>query len=106
MAHVAGDKSWLDKMGAELVTVQNSSFTCRGMKGSSGGSMIDYIIISEIFIPLVVHVLAAMDAPWGPHFGISRKMFSNPDDILVRVLVKPALPNNYIELLKLKPKAK
>ena len=68
--------------------------------------MIDYIIISKRLIPLVVHVLAVMDAPWGPHFGFSLTDFSNPDDILVRVLVKPALPNNYIELLKPKPKAK
>ena len=64
-AHMAGDTSCLDKMGAELVTLQNSSFTCRGKKGSSGGSMIDYIIISRSVVPLVVHVLAVMDAPWG-----------------------------------------
>ena len=62
---MAGDKSWLDKMDAELVTVQNSEFTCRGKKGNSGGSMIDYFIISKSLIPLVLQVLAVMDAPWG-----------------------------------------
>ena len=68
--------------------------------------MIDYIIISKSLIPLVRSCVAVMDAPWGPHFGISLKLFGNPDDILVRVLVSPTLPNNYIELLKPNAKAK
>ena len=68
--------------------------------------MIDYIMISKNLIPLLVHVMAVMDAPWGPHSGISLKMFSNPDDMLVRVLVKPALSKNFIELLKPKPVVK
>ena len=68
--------------------------------------MIDYIIISKSLIPLVRSCVVVMDAPWGPHFGISLKLFGNLDDILVRVLVAPTLPKNYIELLKPKAKAK
>ena len=42
-----GDKTWLDFMDAELITVSNSDFNCRGKLGETGGSMIDYFIISE-----------------------------------------------------------
>ena len=45
--------TWLDKMNAEIIVVQNSSFTCRSGKGAEGGSMIDYIIMSKPLLALV-----------------------------------------------------
>ena len=36
-----GEKTWLEHMDAEIVTVSNSKFTCRGKQGQEGGSNID-----------------------------------------------------------------
>ena len=52
----------------------------------------------------MVYLGAVFDAPWGPHFGLSITVHGNPDDILLRVLVKPTLPHNCLGLLKQKPK--
>ena len=48
-----GKRTWLDVMNAEIVTVSNSSFTCRGKLGTEGGSNIDYFIMSKQMVPLV-----------------------------------------------------
>ena len=68
--------------------------------------MIGYFIISKSFIPLVVYLGAVMDAPWGPHFGITLKVNSNPDDILLRVLGQPSMPRIFMDMLKTKPMVK
>ena len=100
------DTSWLDRMQAEIVVVTNSSFTCMAGKDAKGGSMIDYFIIPKPLLPLTKTILAIMDAPWGPHFGIELVLNATPSEILLRVLVKPSLPPNVLELLNTEVKAK
>ena len=84
--------TWLDKMKAEIVTVTNSSFTCMAGKGAKGGTLIDYFIISKALLPLIKWILAVMDAPWSPHFGLELGLNAKPSEILLRILVKPAMP--------------
>ena len=62
---MVGDQTWLDSMNAELLTVGNSTFTCRGKLGETGGSNIDYFIISKKLVPLVRLLVAVFDVPWG-----------------------------------------
>ena len=64
--------------------------------------MIDYFIVSKRLIPLIMAVVAVMDAPWGPHFGLSLKLLAIPKEILLRLLVHPALPANVAEVFKTK----
>ena len=63
---MAGDRTWLDNMNAEISTDINSSFTCRGKQGDTGGSNMDYFIISKCLVPLVKYCGAVFDAPLGP----------------------------------------
>ena len=97
---------WLDKMAAEIVTIRNGTFTCRSGLGTEGGSMIDYFIVSKSLIPLITTVVAVMDAPWGPHFGLSMKLLAIPQEILLSIFVQPALPSNRVEVFKAKPPQK
>ena len=80
-----GDKNWLDFMNAEILTVGNSNFTCRGKEGTTGGSMIDYFIISKNLVPLVRQLVAVFDVPWGPHFGLSLTLNARPSEVLQRI---------------------
>ena len=95
-----GDKNWLDFMNAEILTVGNSNFTCRGKEGATGGSMIDYFIISKNLVPLVRQLVAVFDVPWGPHFGLSLTLNARPSEVWQIILIKPTLPANVIEMQK------
>ena len=95
-----GDKNWLDFMNAEILTVGNSTFTCRGKEGAIGGSMIDYFIMSKNLVPLVRQLVAVFDVPWGPHFGLSLTLHARPSEVWQRILIKPTLPINAIEMQK------
>ena len=53
---MVGEETWMDRMGVEIITVQNSEFTCRGKQGSIGGSNIDYFVISKCLVALVVYL--------------------------------------------------
>ena len=48
-----GTKTWLEYMNAELIHVTNSKITCKGGDGPDGGNMIDYVILSNCFIPFL-----------------------------------------------------
>ena len=43
-----GDKFFLDHLQAEVIVITNNGFTCRGKIDGSGGSMIDFFVISKI----------------------------------------------------------
>ena len=103
---LVGDKTWFDFMGAELITVSNSTFTCRGKLGEAGGSMIDYFIISQTMVPLVRLLCAVFDTPWGPHFGLMLTLNARPGEVFQRILVKPTLPKGAIEMQKPQPMKK
>ena len=96
-----GEKTWLEHMDAEIVTVSNSKFTCRGKQGQEGGSNIDYFIISRKLMPLVRLCEAVFESPWGPHFGL--KLHAKPSEVLLRILIQPNLPKEVLEMQK--PKA-
>ena len=104
--HKVGKETWLDKMNAEIITVRNSKFTCRAGLNKEGGSMIDYIVISKPLLALVRYLGAVMDAPWSPHFGLTLTLYAKPSEILIRILVKPTLPENTMSILKQKEKEK
>ena len=92
------DKAWLDFMNAELITVSNSDFTCRGKLGETGGSMIDYFIISKKLVPLVRLLVAVFDVPWGPHFGLTLTLYAKPSEVWQRILIQPSMPKGVIEM--------
>ena len=46
-SRMAGDQTWLDKHDAEIITVENSKFTCKGKSCTEGGNNIDDFIISK-----------------------------------------------------------
>ena len=99
-------ETWLDKMNAEIVVVQNSKFACCAGNGAEGGSMIDYFIMTKPLAALIRFVGAIMDAPWGPHFGLTLTMFGKPSEVMLHMFVKPALPDNFLEVMKPKAVAK
>ena len=59
-------KTWLDKMGAEIIKVANSSFTCRAGDAQGGGSMIDYFIVSKGFGPAYQKMCGHLRCSLGP----------------------------------------
>ena len=65
-----GEKLFLDHIDAEILEVSNSLFTCRGKAGTTGGSMIDYFIISRSLLGMVLSVLADFSSEWSLHYGI------------------------------------
>ena len=68
--------------------------------------MIDDVIISKALLHLVVRLSAVMDAPWGPHFGLSLTFNAKPNDVSIRVLVQPTLPSNVVAMIDPKFKGK
>ena len=68
--------------------------------------MIDYFIISRKLVPLVNLLSAVFDTPWGPHFGIMLTLNARPGEVFQRVLVKPSLPREAIEMQKPQPMKK
>ena len=103
---MVGKQTWLEFMNAELITVQNSAFTCRGQQGTTGGSNIDYFIVSRGLVPLIRFCGAVFNAPWGPHFGLTLKLFAKPSEVLIRTLIQPTLPRGVIAMRKPKPQIK
>ena len=69
-----GSVNFLDHVNAEIVVVTNSDFTCRGKAGTTGGSMIDYFLVSKVLLGLIVSVLADFSSEWSPHYGIELRM--------------------------------
>ena len=67
--------------------------------------MIDYFIMSKPLAAFIRFVGAIMDAPWGPHFGLTLTMYGKSTEILFR-MVKPELPDNFLEVMKPKVKQK
>ena len=80
-------------MNAEIVTVTNSAFTCIGVQSESGGSNIDYVIMSEVLLGFEHGCKADFAKPWSPHFGIMLTLKIDPDKVKHLVLVRPDLPN-------------
>ena len=68
--------------------------------------MIDYIIMSKALLPLARYFGAVMDAPWGPHFGLTLTMYGKPSEILLRMLFKLKLSEKLFEVLKPEVQAK
>ena len=87
-----GDKSFLDHVGAEILEVTNSLFTCRGKSGTAGGSMIDYFIIFRSLLGLVLSVLADFSSECAPHYGIELVIRATAKDIENLELAKPSMP--------------
>ena len=62
-----------------------------------------YFIISKKLVPLIRYVGAVFDTPWGPHFGLSLTLNAKPSEVLQRILIKPSMPKEAIEMTR--PKA-
>ena len=53
----------LDHLNAEIITAENSNFTCIGAKNEQGGTNIDYFIISRALLAAVKSILVDTNAP-------------------------------------------
>ena len=62
--------------------------------------MIGYIIISKPLIALVLNLTAVFNVPWGPHFGLALTLNAKVDEILLQMLVQPAMPPKLLEILQ------
>ena len=89
-----GDTFFLDHLQAGVITITNNNFTCRGKKDGSGGSMLDFFIISKIRICLIASILVDFDSPWGPHYGIELTLKSDVRLIENHVIMKADMPKS------------
>ena len=89
-----GERNFLDHVNAEIVVVTNSEFTCRGKSGTTGGSMIDYFLVSKVLLGLILSILADFSSEWSPHYGIELRMRADLLEIENLALIQPSFPNN------------
>ena len=87
----------LDRLKAEIVQVTSSAVTCRGAANTTGGSMIDYFMISRSLLGVLISVLADFSSCWAPHFGIELKISAELDELENLALVRPTLPKGLPE---------
>ncbi len=87
-AWCAGREGWLSRNDAAILTPDNTPFTCRTNSTETGGSLIDYAIVSSKLLPLVRRVWADLDAPWGPHYGIHLELRGRLKEVMVDRLVR------------------
>ena len=95
-----GDRTFLDHMDADIIEVNNSAFTCRGKEGTTGGSMIDYYLISRGLLAMPVGCEADFDSAWSPHYGIELRIRAKPKEVINYVIKEPSLPKNIVNFGK------
>ena len=69
-----GTTPLLDHFNAEIITAENSNFTCIGDNNEQGGTNIDYFIISRALLAAVRSILVDTNVPWAPHYGIALRL--------------------------------
>ncbi len=77
--------AWLRRNKAVVVCPSNVTYTCKAV---SGGSFIDYFVVSETILSSVIDCVADVSVPWGPHFGLRLTLRSRPTEVQARRLVR------------------